>query len=219
MRIKSKINLFENVELVKNAIHKWKILHPFLQANISLKEDDKFYFEINSNSSANKNLENVNLFYLNLDSKILSKADECKILNKISSLWIEKEFSNLITEKDTLLQRLTFLSIKNDELNDEFIYEVVLFLNHTISEGRNSSVIFYQLIDIISKLYNTENFLDLDNYKVFPSVEDFLIDYPKDLTKPVSSPILFRPKFLAHAKDTVFEKLRLFKRKIGFKNE
>ncbi|CAF0715678.1 unnamed protein product [Brachionus calyciflorus] len=211
MRIKSKINLFENIELVKNAIHKWKILHPFLQANISPKDNDKFYFEINSNNSANKNLENVNLFYLNLDYKNLSKAHECEILNEISSLWIEKEFSNLITEKDTLLWRLTFLSIKSDELNNEFTYEVVLFLNHTISEGRNSSVIFFQLIDIISKLYNTENFSDLDKYKVFPSVEDFLIDYPKDLTGPVSSPILFRPKFLAHAKDTAFEMPEILK--------
>lgn len=190
-RIKTKFDLYKNLFLVKNAIQKWKEMHPFLCSRIYKDNNDVEYFVLNDTKN---DIKNVQFLKFVSDFQYGNKID--KILDELNNLLLQKELSNLITEDDELLWRLIFLKIENSQSNSENEFEVLFNVNHVISEARNSYAIVYQLLNLIEEsiLKNLNN--NQISYGIIPSLEEIFPDWleakqQESLSKPLKRPFFY----------------------------
>ena len=162
-RIKTKIDLYENLPMVQDAIYKWKNMHKLLCSRIYKDNSDVEYFVLNDSKD---DLKNVQFLKFVSNFQYGSRID--KFLDEFINLLIEKEFSNLITEDDELLWRLIFLKIENSQSNLENEFEVLFNVNHVISEARNSYAIIYQLLNLIEESILKRLTTNQIEYKILP---------------------------------------------------
>ncbi|RNA28963.1 hypothetical protein BpHYR1_025763 [Brachionus plicatilis] len=166
-RIKSTIDLYDNLKLVQEAILEWKRIHKLLRSKIYKDDMGAEYFSLNDSKINNENVQ-----FLKFVSKFQYGSKIEYFLDELSNLLIEKEFSNLITENDEILWRLIFLKIDGSESEPEHEYEVLFNINHAISEARNSYAIFNQLLNLIEDSVLKKLSRNQIEYQIIPSLEE-----------------------------------------------
>lgn len=151
IRFRSRLNLFERLDKVRAGIVAWKSMHRFLRAKV-VSKDDGLYFVVDENSSANRNLENVQFLRLrksstkNIDSEFLY------------DLVIEKFISEMINceGEHELLWRLALLELDNQR------YELLWQFHHIIGDGLSAKENITLLLSLISKSLRDEQIEPID---------------------------------------------------------
>lgn len=171
LRVTTDLDLFSRASLLNQIIRQWMSLHPLLRAKIE-RIDEASYFVLDQSTDSDDDwMENVK--YLSIQPG----SEPEKVFDDVSWLLCEKELGSGYCNR--LLWSLVILELcKESTIAKE--YEIILTMNHTISEGRNSHVLLLQLLDLIE--YNW--FLDrspsvrnpLKEYQVVPSVDELYFD-------------------------------------------
>lgn len=164
-RINSEIDLFANLDRVCEAIQAWKSMHPFLQSKV-IKSGDKeevkkeYFFALNTESTTNRNLENVQ--FLRLRDQIDIDDD------KLYDLVVEKYVSETIDiEKDhELLWSMLFLELKPRH-DGKFAYEVIWSVHHIIADGMSAKANMLILLSLIEKCLKSEP-IEPQYFGIFP---------------------------------------------------
>ena len=163
---KSRIDLINNQEIVKAALHKWKLLNQILRCKVSTRrfkdEDECHYFESTEDDSQKKN---VFFLYTNAGDKPLSDT---------SILW--KLLANKMTLEDfslehDLLWRLIFFKLDENKSEHMFNYCVIFSANHSIIDGHSAYVTILQLFKLIEEL-SQHVFTKIETHPLIATVED-----------------------------------------------
>lgn len=166
MRIRSRLDLFERLDQVRAGIHAWKSMHQFLRAKIVPKDED-FYYVIDEDSSANRNLENIKFLRVQKRQENGPKKQIDDEEEFLYELVFEKYNSDLIDcEKEhDLLWRLAFLELPpKDNL---FGYEIYWVFNHLIGDGCSVKENMLLLLSLIEKSMKGETIEPVD-FGVYP---------------------------------------------------
>jgi hypothetical protein len=112
----------------------------------------------------------------------------------------------LLRDLDSLLWHLTIIEKCGDALNSsEHEYEMILLLNHAISEGKNSHWIMMQLLEIIESNLNDPSFETRTNLTLLPPIEDLYYKNYSDKERELeSTPLINYPQFLKEKIDETF---------------
>ena len=190
----SKLNIFENIELIKNAICKWKEAHVLLRSCILIDKNEplKRNFALASDSIAN-DLKNVK--FIEFSSK---RSDYWKIL-------YENELLKPFDHENGLLWRLYFIKDNSDNF-----YRLIFTMHHSLGDGRNHFCLLHQLLQIIESLHlNTT--VNLKQYEILPSLETLLLP-DQNLNDNIKEgelvsqkiPVYFKPEQAEDEKPTQF---------------
>lgn len=131
VRIKSKIDLFKDLDKFKQSVKQWKQMHSFLRANIVFSNDQTdLFYALNETSSVNVNLENVHFLTLTPNNRVaqnLNTAERENLNQDLQTLFLEHSLSDLVDVhmNSELLWKLFVLDIGVGR--DE--YEFILFFS------------------------------------------------------------------------------------------
>lgn len=171
--IKSAIDLYKNMDVVKRGIAEWKALHPLLRCSIVNKKNEQtgvkeMHFAYATEEKLNS-LDNIEFLYY--------ASNSSKICNDIWKLLVERETTLTMDGEDSLLYRLTFLQIKNMSATTtgEHRYAVILTYDHAIMDGRSSYNSILQLMTIIENIYSF-NYKRPEICTILPPKEDIFKD-------------------------------------------
>jgi hypothetical protein len=187
--ISSKIDIYENIELVTKAIIEWKRVHNLLRACIHIDPENPLMrsLALASNEVINSN-ENVK--FLKYDSN--NHRDLWKIL-------LENDIFKPYNHETGLLWRLYF--IKED---DSFSYRIIFTVHHAIIDGRAHFCLIQQLLQLIERIYLNKQF-ELESYEILPSIETLLLsklsettnnDNQEAVIESYKIPDYFKPKII-----------------------
>lgn len=183
--IESKINLYENVNLLKKAIFFWKQKNLLLRSSIltfdSLKDTiisaDKYFVYADDNKVRSD--ENCKFFKMNFgnSNSTLTRNQIDQICHEMFAYECNVEF---LDPKNDLLWRLNFIettSQSNKGSNQPiYNYYVIFTAHHSIADARNSHFLLMQLFDIIDNTYsNIDAHYDCSN-RFEPSIEERLFN-------------------------------------------
>ena len=120
LRLRSKIDLFAHLDQLREAIHIWKSTQKFLRSKV-VKQNEDYFFAIDEDSSANKNLENVHFLRINsnLDSDLNKTLIDHGVLVELA---IEKCASELILidNNPELLWQLLVIEMKKESDEEQY---------------------------------------------------------------------------------------------------
>lgn len=126
-QISSKVDLYQNISTLKNAITELKRIHSFLRVNIITYEDKKCFAEAENQNS----LDNVKFLTVERSDNPSPEAHM-----ELYMLLIKNElFNNQINIEKDLLWRVLFIKEKNNENDGVFKYNLVVSMHHAITEG------------------------------------------------------------------------------------
>ena len=158
--ISSEINLFENIDLIKKAIHEWKKIHKLLRACIHIDPHNQLirHFALASDDIVN-NCNNIK--FLKFDS-----PSHCKDYWKIL---YENDVFKPFNHEQGLLWRLYFLK------EDEKSYRIIFTVHHAILDGRAHFCLIHQLTQMIEWIYLSKN-IKLSEYELFLPIDRLLLN-------------------------------------------
>ena len=188
--IETEIDLNERLDIVDKALYEWKLMHPFLRCSVINRVTEssfETYFVSADESKIKNSFTNVKLLYLD-NSRIKKEEDE--LFNQTWQLIAEKELTTPIEcFNGELLWRLTFFSLKenqNKSSHKKFKFNVLLFANHSILDGRSTYSCLIHLFQIMENIYQN-SFERQEPYKLFPGRDfyskDFIPEYQSDYFK------------------------------------
>lgn len=171
LRFRSKCDLFAKLDDLKSAIRSWKSMHKILSAKV-IKHDESFYFAIDENSSVNRNLENVRF----LRAQNLHNGSVASINKEfIYQLVFEKELSEVINfeKPHDFLWRLCFVELEqsNQKERQEFVYEIFLYIHHSIVDGLSAKENMILLLSLIKKKIKGDQ-IEPKDFGVYPGTVD-----------------------------------------------
>lgn len=187
----NRVDLFAHLDQLKQAVHTWKSTQPFLRAKVVPKDGD-FYFVIDENSSANRQLENVHFLRIrsNLDASLTKKLiDE----NLVLDLALEKSLSEIINfdNNPDLLWNLSIIEVSS------FTYELVWQISHVISDGVSIKENYLLLLDLIQRAIRLQSMptpvdygVNAGTMRIFEKERNSAPGFPTDVPK------IFRPDFV-----------------------
>lgn len=196
-RFRSSVDLSTRLEDVRAGIRAWKSMHPLLRAKvIKMGESDKdFYYAIDENSSANRNLENFQFLRVNY----LDSGNHADRLTPSEELLYELMFENYMSDKidcereHELLWKLCFIELRKDE--NEIVYELFWYFNHMIGDGISAKENGLLLLELIEKSVKGEAIEPVD-YGMYPGSEKlFEREIASTATNPVRD-VSQRPEFV-----------------------
>lgn len=192
------LDLFARLDRLKSAIHTWKRSQPFLRANVAHLDDD-YYYVIDEDSSANRNLENVH--FLRVESRVDDELNRVLVdEGLIVELAVEKcanELININKNPELLWQMLIIEMNRNEE--GEFVYEFVWHVSHIIADGISMSKNFTLLLDVIYRTITSDVPVELPDYGVYAGTEKiFAKEFSMKPAPPVNNqpPRFVLPEFL-----------------------
>lgn len=200
-RVESKIDLYANIEVVKEAIYEWKQTHPLLRSRIVKNNNEEYYFSLNKKYSNRNYLRNIKFLNCELPSlNLKNEFDLNNILESLSNLLLENEYLKPIEISD-ILWKLIFLKIDNYDKN----YEVIFICHHSISEAKCSHNVFLLLLETIEKIY-TRKFKKIEQhiFKICPNVEELFKSALPDIKNSEKRDQIPRPSFMTPSIDKIF---------------
>lgn len=137
LKLKSKINLNDNQDLVLKAIKEWKKLHPFLRCKVTSilneQRNNKEHYFCYQDDDSNKNIK-----FISLEDK-----ESVKLI-------VEKEPHLEIDINNELMWRILICIVNDDIEKGQYL---IFTIHHSIMDGRCSYYILLQLLDIIESIY------------------------------------------------------------------
>ena len=179
LRVQTCFDLFSRPSVLRKAFRLWMGIHPLLRANIVDVGGEKYFAfdeRFLERDGSPCNLDNVNLLVTD-SSKLDRLPDKDGFWNDVAWLLCERELDLDTDYSKQLLWRMTILRIPTDQPHEQE-YEMILVLNHTISEGRNSHMLLLQLLDLIEYTWDRskEMTAPLKEDRVLPSIEQLYYD-------------------------------------------
>lgn len=135
-KLRSKVNLFDHIDRVKNGIHAWMDMHSLLRSKISQIENE-LYFVLNDEAEL---LENVHFI------RVKSSCHAKNLDSLIFDLIIEKCLVDKIGIETGLLWRLLFI-----ETSEFLVYEVMLQKSHVIANSISTKASNNLLLEFIQQ--------------------------------------------------------------------
>lgn len=148
--VSSEIDLYRNLNIVKEAIDQWKLAHPLLRARVIPRGPDKFFAFADEEKI--RSFENVKFLHY--------KSNSATTCDEVWKMIVEKETTQGMDGENGLLWRLTFFQLRNKSTG-EFQYAIIIAFDHSIMDGRCSYGSLLELMSIIEGLY-TKNFTRLN---------------------------------------------------------
>ena len=183
VRLRSKIDLFADLNKLRDAIQTFKKMHPLLRAKAE-KINDEFHFTIDENSSANQNLENVHFLRIINENPVDDGFIFDRITEKCFYEWID------IQKEPDLLWRLIFLEIKG-----EFTYEIFWQVNHIIADGLSVKENILLLLNIIEKKIRSEDVNPTD-FGLYQGSAKVFEPEISSITDRKAQPVAYKPGFI-----------------------
>lgn len=196
-RFRSSVDLSARLEDVRAGIRAWKSMHPLLRAKVIKmgETDEDFYYVIDENSSANRNLKNFQFLRVNY----LDKGTDGDRLVPSEELLYELMFENYMSEKidcereHDLLWKLCFIELRKNE--NEIVYELFWYFHHMIGDGISAKENGLLLLELIEKSLKGEACEPID-YGMYPGSEKlFEREIASTATNPVRD-LSQRPEFV-----------------------
>ena len=157
--ISSKIDLYENIQVVINAINEWKQIHKLLRSCIHIDKENSLIrnFALASNEVINS-FDNVK--FLKYDSN--DTQDLWKIL-------FENDIFKPYNHETGLLWRLYFIKENNSNA-----YRIIFTVHHAIIDGRAHFCLIQQLLQLIEWIYFNKQF-KFNPYEILPSIDTLIL--------------------------------------------
>ena len=140
--VTSQIDLYKNINVVREAIDQWKLLHPLLRARVLPRGPDKFFTFATDEKI--RSLENVKF--------LVYRSNAPTVCDEVWKFVVEKETTQGMDGENGLLWRLTFLQLRNKSTG-EFQYAIIIAFDHSIMDGRSSFGSLLELMSIIEGVY------------------------------------------------------------------
>jgi hypothetical protein len=173
--------------LLKGAIENWKSLNPLLRSKVKklkLDEDSEpvDYFVQDDET----NLSNVK--FLTSKSNNSSSLSTQKH-NEIMKLLVEKDINYAYDYSQCPLWKLKFYKLENN------LYDVLLTVNHAISEDRCNIQLIMKLLEIIEKMHRNE-YVKEKEYPLLPAMYGTYVHKPPPGEIDFESYSAKRPSFI-----------------------
>ena len=188
LKLKTKLDLYKNVDLLGDAILEWRAVYPLLNAKACSDFERNEMFYTKAENSREKVFENIKL----LHATSLSKSSEAKN-DQISNMLMEYELLKNSFSEDSLLWNLTFLKFDSTELQaslNEHRFDLCLTINHSIMDDRCLVKLLLKLLNIVelkslklNQKYPTQHLLPSINELFYKSTDLNRID-PASLNLP-----------------------------------
>jgi hypothetical protein len=182
LRIRTHIDYFSNIFLIKESIRVWKNLNPLLRSKIrrmksgSDKADWFNYFVLDDD----KELSNVSFLVLN-------KSTLMKNHNDIVELLIQKDINSNYDYVHDPLWKLSIYKIENH------LYDFIFTINHSIAEDRCMFYLILKLLSIIELMINK----NYEQEKEFSVLKPMVGSYVQESSRKALTKTLFkRPNFI-----------------------
>lgn len=209
IKLKGHVNLFDNLESVRNAIRAWKSMHDILRAHVIKREDGDFYFAVDENSAVNKNLENIQFLRVRYPSdKNLKSLDESLLYELLFEKYMFKQID--VDEPNDILWKLGLVEMQPTS-EGEFVYEIFFLIHHIIGDGLSAKENMLLLLNLIEKSIKGES-IESRDFGVFPgNARVFEQEISSMRDKPEQTPVL-KPDFVdpaqarLHSSTTLKEK-------------
>lgn len=196
MRLRSQIDLYAHLDQLKSAFHTWKKAQKLLRAKV-VHCDDDYYFAIDENSSANKNLENVH--FLRINSKLEPELNKLLVHDGlVIELMVEKCASEVINfdKNPELLWQFFVIEMNNDKKDGVYVYEMIWHITHMIADGVCMKENLLLLLDIIYRSIEFKS-IDIPDFGFYAGTSKI---FERELSAGPNylenTPKIFKPSFL-----------------------
>ena len=177
--IKSKLDLYNNVDVIGKAVWEWKQIHPLLRCCFQVETDQPkdAYFAYADSIKEADSFHNVNLFLSNIKENQLMSSE--KIFEYLSELLTYRELNIPINlTNGELMWRLNFFSSSYSILGAHE-YTILFSINHAICDGRSGYNCLLHLLSIIEQM--SANFYTAGKRYALPlSAYDYLLNYTNE---------------------------------------
>lgn len=193
VEIRTKIDLFANLNHLRSAIFTWKSMNKLLNAKV-VKIDNKYCFVLNNEYLNSDSLRNVH--FLRIQDKNARKSEPETVLRLLE----EKCFFELIDfDKDhECLWRMVYIEIGKDN-NDDYVYEIIWPMHHIIGDGRNANANVVCLLDIIQKTFRGEK-VETKVFEVYSGTDKVFESQINSIQNRIKIPKILRPAFISPEK-------------------
>ena len=140
--VTSQIDLYKNMNILREGIDQWKLAHPLLRARVLPRGPDKIFTYATEEKV--RSFENVKF--------LVYRSNAPTVCDEVWKLVVEKETTQGMDGENGLLWRLTFLQLRNKSTG-EFQYAIIIAFDHSIMDGRSSYASLLELMSIIEGLY------------------------------------------------------------------
>ena len=168
LRVTTDLDLLTRPSLLNKIIRQWMSLHPFLRARIDRTNGASYFVLDQSTDDQERWLDSVKYLW------VKPNMDPERVFDDLSYLVCEKELSSGYSSR--LMWSLVILELAKDSTTITREFEIILTMNHTISEGRNSHILLLQLLDLIEYNWFLDSSLQPQRlpkeYTVVPSVDE-----------------------------------------------
>ena len=178
--IKSKLDLYNNVDVIGKALWEWKQIHPLLRCCFQVETDQlkDAYFAYADSIKEIDSFQNVNLLLSNTKQNQFMSSK--KIFDYLSELLTYRELNIPINlEKGELMWRLNFFSSTKNSILDAHEYTILFSINHAICDGRSGYNCLLHLISIIEQM-STNSYIEGKRYTLPLSAHDYLLKYTNE---------------------------------------
>jgi hypothetical protein len=182
LRVKTEIDYFSNLSLLREAIENWKNLNPLLRCKVhKLHSSDVKLFVMEDD----KRLKNVKF----LTAKSYRKNLNTENHNEIIKMLIERDINYDYDYSKSPLWTLKFYKLQDN------LYDVVFTVNHAISEDRCNIHLVFKLLDIIEKMHKNE-YVKEKAYQLLPAMYGLYVHKPPPSEINYDSYSYHRPSFI-----------------------
>lgn len=193
-QIRTRFDLYSNLDHVHEAILSWKRMQKFLSAQVK-KLNDEYFFVIDKKSLDCQVLENV--YFLKLVENDSNKTNSSNVVQKL----LEEKFLNDPIDFDKphdFLWKIAFLEIDSEKKQNDggdYVYEFILVIHHSISSGVNANENMVMILELIEKTIRSEK-IELKEFELYPGTENVFEKEINSASKRVNVPKVPRPTFI-----------------------